>query len=321
MPEFGFHTTGAEVVEAFKDQVEGKTVLITGAGVTGLGAGSAVALARANPAHLLLHARTLNRVEPVLEEIRSINPSLKTTFIFFDLADPSSVRAAAAEISSKIEKLHILMNNAGVMAIQEYTKNKDGNEMTLATNHLGHFLLTALLMPKILAAGKGARIINVSSLGHKICPFRFDDYNFSDGKKYNPWAAYGQTKTANILFSHGLATRLGKRGIQSFSLHPGAIWTTTLIHGLDQSHFSQILPASQQYSTATLNLDHDDPKTLEQGVATQLVAALDPGLEGQNGAYLEDCKVVEEADYARAEENVEKLWELSERVVGEKIQY
>ena len=255
MTEFGFETTGAEVVVTFKDEVKAKTskagreyqicqmltqhrVFITGAGANGLGAGMAVALARGNPSHLLLQARSLPRIQPVLDEIRFIAPDIKITFIPFDLSDPASVRAASSEVLGSIDKLDVLINNAGVMAVQDYTLNKDGNELTIATNHFGPFLLTKMLMPKIIAAGPAARIVNVSSLGHRISPFRFDDWNFSvrkisppfpssnaehdtpqqDGKTYNLWTAYGQSKTANVLFTRGLASN----GVLSFSCHPGS---------------------------------------------------------------------------------------------------
>jgi NAD(P)-dependent dehydrogenase (short-subunit alcohol dehydrogenase family) len=157
------------------------TVIVTGASEKGLGAGAAIALARAQPAHILLTARTAPKVQSVIKDINKINPLVKTSFIPIDLSEYDSVRKASKEIESKVEKIDILINNAGVMAIPNYTTNKDGVETTLATNHVGHFLLTNLLMDKIIAAGPGARIVNLTSAGHRISAFRFEDYNFSVG--------------------------------------------------------------------------------------------------------------------------------------------
>lgn len=198
MSTFNWGTEGKEVVKEYGKNAEGKTsmhfvdrystersdwltfiVLITGASENGLGAVTAVILAHAKPAHLILTARNLSKVQPVLDEICSIDQNVKTTFISIDLSSIEATRIGAAKIDALVEKIDILINNAGVMAIKEYTKSVDGLEMQLATNHVGHFLLTNLLMGKILKAGQGTRIVNLSSLGHRASPFRFEDYNFS----------------------------------------------------------------------------------------------------------------------------------------------
>ena len=155
----------------------------------------------------------------MIDNIKAEHPSVTVTFVQLDLTDLSSVKSAAKEINLKIDKLDILINNAGVMAVKDYTKTKDGFELQFAANHVGHFLLTNLLAPKIIAA-KG-RIINVSSFGYMSGGVVFDDPNFSDGAKYNPWIAYAQSKTANILFSRSLASKLKSKGVESFSLNPG----------------------------------------------------------------------------------------------------
>lgn len=114
------------------------------------------------------------------------------------------------------------------MGVTEYTLTPEGIESQFGANHIGHFLLTSLLMPKIEAAGPGARIVNLSSSGHQLGEVRLDDYNFNNGKAYDPWAAYGQSKTANILFSVSLAEKLASRGILAFAVHPGSIAVTGL---------------------------------------------------------------------------------------------
>ncbi|KIW89224.1 uncharacterized protein Z519_10077 [Cladophialophora bantiana CBS 173.52] len=228
MKDFVRATTGVEVVTELADQVKGKTFVITGGSDKGLGAETAIALAQANPAHLVLTARAQTRVDPVIARIKDLNPSIKATFTPIELDDFDSVRCAADTINNSVDKIDCLINNAGIMAVDEYKTNKTGIELQFATNHLGHFLLTKILMPKILAAGPGARIVNLTSLCYKIGPVCFDNYNFTDGKEYDPWSGYGQAKTSSILFSCALADKLRSREIQSYAVHPGAILTTNL---------------------------------------------------------------------------------------------
>lgn len=281
-----------------------------------------MALAHGNPAHLILLARSQSRVESIISAITKINSSIKVDFVPVSLDDLDSVRAAANTINASIEKLDILINNAGIMAVDKYTTNKAGIELQFATNHVGHFLFTKLLFPKILAAGPGARIINLTSLGHKIGPVRFDDYNFSDGKEYDPWSGYGQSKTANILFSLYLANKLRDRGIVSFGVHPGGIFETQLaVHIADpMKALADIEPIAQKNTGRHFPLDADKPKSMAQGIATTLVAALDPRIEQQSGMYMMDCQPTRTYEYAESMEGAEKLWKLSEELVGEKFE-
>ncbi|KIW80615.1 hypothetical protein Z517_07231 [Fonsecaea pedrosoi CBS 271.37] len=322
MKTFTRETTGDEVVKEFADRIEGKTIVITGASEKGLGGETAVALAHGNPAHLILLARSQTRVESIISRIKEINPSIQVDFVPVSLDDFDSVRAAAATINGKISKLDILINNAGIMAIEKYTTNKQGIEIQFATNHLGHFLFTKLLFPKILAAGRGARIVNLTSLGHKICPVHFDNYNFSDGKEYDAWSGYGQSKTANILFSLYLANKLRDRGIQSYAVHPGGIYETQL--GAHISDVVQALGSIEAYAQKNTGrhfpIDQDPPKSMAQGISTTLVAALDPRIEPQSGMYMADCQCQNTYEYAESMEGAEKLWKLSEELVGEKFE-
>lgn len=199
MAPFGRDTTGEEVAKTFARGVEGKVsefanlqlicnntetktlnlVVITGPSAGGIGAETAISLASANPKQLILLGRTEAKISPVLDEIKKINPAISAKFIKLDLGNLSSVRKAASTINERVSHIDVLINNAGIMAVKQYTKTVDGFESQLATNHLGHFLLTNLLMGKLLAAGEGAKIVNLSSMGYELSEFRFDDWNFS----------------------------------------------------------------------------------------------------------------------------------------------
>lgn len=257
-----------------------------------------------------------------MARIKEIDSSIKVDFVPVTLDDLDSVRAAAATINGKISKLDFLINNAGIMAIEKYTVSKQGIEIQFATNHIGHFLFTKLLFPKILAAGPGAKIVNVTSLGHKIGPVRFDDYNFSEGKEYDPWSAYGQSKTANVLFSLYLANKLRDRGIQSYAPHPGAIFTTSLGNHITDipAALGKIEGIAQKNTGRHFPLAEDLPKSVEQGIATNIVAALDPRIEAQSGMYMADCQPQKTYEYAESMEGAEKLWKLSEQLIGEKFE-
>ncbi|KAK9233847.1 hypothetical protein V1525DRAFT_115672 [Lipomyces kononenkoae] len=206
------------------------------------------------------------------------------------------------------------------MAVKDFETSKEGIEIQFATNHIGHFLLTNLLMPKLEAASPGARIINVSSGGYVLSEVRFDDLNFEDGKSYIPWLGYAQSKTANILFTVGLAAMLKKRGIYSFSLHPGLIFGTNLGLHLDEESFKVLAEIGLERGFPTL-VEDERPKSLSEGCATGLVAALDDSLEGKSGAYLSDCVIETPMEYARDSDNAEKLWLLSEELIGQKFSY
>ena len=143
-----------------------------------MGAQTALALATAEPAQLILQGRSESKVEPVIDEIKRINPNIKLTYAGIDLSAIEHVRKGAAELNKSVDHIDILINNAGIMAVKEFTKSVDGIESQFATNHIGHFLLTNLILNKLVKAGKGARIINLTSDGHRLGHFRGDDYNF-----------------------------------------------------------------------------------------------------------------------------------------------
>ncbi|EGN99803.1 hypothetical protein SERLA73DRAFT_52897 [Serpula lacrymans var. lacrymans S7.3] len=313
LTKFGFSSTGDEVVQTFPDRVKGKIIVITGPSPGGIGAETAISLAKASPALLLLAGRAESKISPLIQEIQSKYPAVATKFIKLDLGSQASVRSAATEINSSVERIDILINNAAVM-VCPYGKTEDGIETQFGTNHIGHFLLTNLLMNKILNAGLGARIVNVSSSAHRSGEMRFNDWNFEDGKVYNEWEAYGQSKTANILFSVALAKKLKNKGIFSYSLHPGFYVTDSILaDGLARAVAAE--------AKAGRVFERAPQKTTQQGCSTTLVAALDPALEGHNGTFLWDGDIAENKppEGATNEENAERLWKLSEDLVGEKF--
>ncbi|KAL4901588.1 hypothetical protein BDW74DRAFT_71352 [Aspergillus multicolor] len=320
MSTFDFSTTGPEVIERWGISLAGKTAIITGASTGTLGGTTAKALAAGNPSHIILLARSEAKVHDVKVTITKSYPSTKCSFVPIELDNFDSVRDAADTIEHLLQSddnggsIDLLINNAGVMAIP-WAKSKAGIEKTLAINHLGHFLLTGLLMPLLLKgeSGSGGRVVNLSSAGYMMGPFRRDDWNFSDGETYHHLTAYAQSKTANILFTRGLAKRFGGKGLTAFAAHPGYIPDTSLVSHttLNPAELDRVSRENTGQPFAP-----DPPKSLEQGIATTLIAALSPETKRQNGAYLVDCQVSDVRDYAKDPDLVDFLWELSEELVG-----
>ena len=193
MAGFGHFTTGAEIVEHFKDRVKSKTskitmshqrlamltciiVLITGPSDGGIGAETAFSLAAGSPACILLAGRSLSKIQPVIDRIHTAYPDVETQFISLDLSSQSAVREAAARINESVRVIDILINNAAIMACP-FSKTVDGIESQFGTNYIGHFLLTNLIMERLIA-GQGARIVNVSSSAHRMSDVHLDDWNF-----------------------------------------------------------------------------------------------------------------------------------------------
>jgi NAD(P)-dependent dehydrogenase (short-subunit alcohol dehydrogenase family) len=151
--------------------------LITGPSDGGIGAETALCLASGSPSTIILAGRSRSKIQPVIDRISGINPEINTIFVALDLSDQASIRAATAEISGQVEQIDVLINNAAIMACP-YSVTKDGVEVQFGTNFLGPFLFTALLLPKLHAAGPGTRIVNVSSSAHRFEGIRFDDLDF-----------------------------------------------------------------------------------------------------------------------------------------------
>lgn len=248
---FGEKTPGHAVIEAYASRVEGKTILITGANPGGIGYSTAVALAKASPKLLILAGRSSEKLEKTAEGVKATNTSVSVKSLILDLSSQKSCRKAAQEVldDSNIDHIDILINNAGIMNLPERTLSEEGIEMQFATNHIGHFLFTNLIIPKLVntqSTQLDTRIVNLSSRAVVYGPVRFSDYNFTktqaeipkeehmsdqvrqlwnqlEDKPYISNAAYGQSKTANVLFSIALNERLGSKGILSTAVHPGHI--------------------------------------------------------------------------------------------------
>ncbi|RFU24246.1 hypothetical protein B7463_g12092, partial [Scytalidium lignicola] len=324
MVPFNRDTPGDEVMRAYSSEILGKTVLITGPSEKGIGGETAIYMAAGKPKLLLLAGRNLSKIQPVIDKINKQHPDVAVSFIHLDLADQSSVRKAAKQAAAEIDQLDILINNAGVMAIPKYTTTVDGIEMQFGANHIGHFLLTNLLMEKILASGPGARIINVSSFSYIYGGVRFDDWNFKNGVEYNQWLGYSQSKSANYLFTEALADKLKSKGVLAFAVNPGFITESNL-----QSNSGITDEMFREGYALTLKVLNGAPmpallpKSLAAGTSTTIYAALEPNLRDHSNAVLSDCAIFDEPlmEHARGADKAEKLWALSEKLVGEKFEY
>jgi len=308
---FGFESTTDQVLEGI--DLSGKRALVTGAS-GGLGAETARALA-SRGASVTVTARDTAKGESVAESIRAAGGDAEVREL--ELSVPDSVRAFAKSYAADYDALHILINNAGVMACP-LARTAEGWEMQFATCHLGHFLLTNLLLP-LLEKGAPARVVNVSSAGHRFSPVRLDDPHFEKGA-YDKWEAYGQAKSANILFGLELTRRHGDQGITSNAVHPGGIMTDLGRH-LQEDDIKELMSRAPSGGIRW--------KEVASGAATQVWAATAPELEGRGGLYLEDCHVgipragddATEGYEAHAvdSEAAARLWTLSEEILGERF--
>jgi NAD(P)-dependent dehydrogenase (short-subunit alcohol dehydrogenase family) len=311
--KFGAETTASQVAEGI--DLGGKVALVTG-GSSGLGQETARVLA-ARGAHVILTARDMPKGEAVAAAIRASTGNQHVEVEQLELGSLKDIRAFARRFLARHPTLHVLVNNAGVMACPP-ARTADGFELQFGSNHIGHFLTTCLLAPA-LCRGAPSRVVSVSSRGHHMSPVVFDDVQF-ERRPYDKWVAYGQSKTANVLFAVGLERRLGARGVHANALHPGGIMTELSRH-LEQKDFEFL-----QTRTRGMNF-----KTVEAGAATSVFAATAPELEGRGGLYLEDCHVAAVNDapdardgvksYALDPRNAERLWEVSETLVGERFPF
>jgi NAD(P)-dependent dehydrogenase (short-subunit alcohol dehydrogenase family) len=312
---FDSKTEAEEVATYFKNEIKGKTVLITGCTFGGLGYEAARVVAKNHAGLVIVAGRKQESLDDAIQKIQAETPSANLRSLLLDLASLESVRHAAAEVNAYSEAIDVLINNAAIMASPYYT-TKDGFEAQFGTNHIGPFLFTNLILPKILASKTGApRIVNVSSNGHHVSPVHFNDPFFDNGKAYNKWWAYGQSKTANMLFSRELANRYKSKGLVAFSLHPGVI-LTNLARDVDVSDFSEV----KDYEGNVLEFKPEF-KSVGAGTATHIVAAFDPTIASESGSYLADCQIAmdQAKPYAKDDTEAAKLWALSEEIIGQKF--
>jgi NAD(P)-dependent dehydrogenase (short-subunit alcohol dehydrogenase family) len=311
---FGAYTPARDVVAGH--DLTGKTAIVTG-GATGIGIETARALAEQG-AEVVIAARKPDLAKAAVDDIAKTAKG-KVSWEMLDLSSLKSVRAFAERWGAR--PLHILINNAGVMACpQGYTE--DGLEMQIGTNHFGHYLLSVLLAPALeagaKAAGKPSRVVSLSSIGHRRSPVNFEDPHFRN-RPYDKWESYGQAKSANSLFAVGFDQRYKDRGIRANAVMPGGIMTPL------QRHMSK----EEQMAMGWINEKgevREGFKTPEQGASTSVWAAIGDELEGKGGLYLEDLAQAPPWDKDRPWQGVmphaldtaaaDRLWALSVETTG-----
>jgi NAD(P)-dependent dehydrogenase (short-subunit alcohol dehydrogenase family) len=312
---FGAATTAAEVIKGI--DLTGKTAIVTG-GYSGIGVETVRAF-RSAGARVIVPARDMSKAKANLADMPDV--ALDT----IDLLDPASIDAFAKRFLNGNDTLHILVNNAGVMAAP-LTRNARGYESQFSANHLGHFQLTCRLWPALVRAQR-ARVIALSSYGHRRAGVDFHDPNFLR-RPYDPWIAYGQSKTANSLFAVALDSIGQHQGVRAFAVHPGGIATDLIRH------------MSKAAIDASEIIDKDgnpiiDPennkKTPQQGAATSVWCATSPKLDGMGGVYCADCDIAVAlpSDDSTTLHGVRpraidpvaagRLWQLSEQLTGDSI--
>jgi len=316
---FGAKSTTNDVISGIN--LNGKTAIVTG-GYAGIGLETVKTFTEAG-AKVIIPARDINKAANNLRGIKNV------TIEAMDLMDPESIDSFAQRFLETGNALDILVNNAGIMWVP-LQRDKRGYESQLSTNHLGHFQLTARLWP-VLKKTSGARVITISSYGHHMATFNFDDPNFLS-REYDTLQGYGQSKTANNLFTVELDHRIKAFGVRAYSLHPGSVNGTDL---------GRVAPMDLFQKMGTHDADGNifpevaaKLKTIPQGAATTVWCATSPQLTDIGGVYCEDADIAEldEGDiehnyddpfslrgvrlYSLDAENARKLWTLSEEMTG-----
>lgn len=305
---FDASSTTDDVLAGF--DLTGRVAAVTGAS-GGLGLETARALS-ARGAHVVMAARSADKLAAAAEFVRSAQPAASLGIAVLDLADVASCRRSAVELLTSVDRLDLLINNAGVMCTP-FGRTADGFETQFGTNHLGHLAWTVPLLD-LLARDGGGRIVNLSSAGHRFGDVDLDDVNF-EHRPYDPWIAYGASKTANVLFSVELERRFGPLGVHALAVHPGGIHTDL------GRHMTADLLAEIQDRIVQSNPAGFEWKSVSQGAATTVWAATTAEFADRGGVYCEDCheaNVVEPDDgvngvlaYAVDAERAALLWERS----------
>lgn len=283
--------------------MEGKTVIITG-GNAGIGKATAIALAKKG-ASIVITSRSETKAKEAVAEIKKQSGSDKVDFVTIDLSSQKSVREAAERLKAKCPKIDVLINNAGCY-FSELKLNEDGLEMQFATNHLGHFLLTNLLMENLKAAEK-ARIINLSSIAHKSTrELDLNDINYQNAA-YDGWKSYSRSKFCNILFTRELARRLEGTGITANAVHPGGVRTEIAEKN------------ANWYTKLGWILSKPLMVTVEEGAKTSIHLASSPEVEGESGGYWVKSKKFFSNRPSQDPETAAALWKKSEELVGQEF--
>ncbi len=315
---FTSESTTDEVLDGI--DLNGRHFVVTGA-ASGLGEETTRALA-ARGASVTMLARDRARNEEAAARVRAIVPDARLQLDVVNLADLASIRSFAARFVDTGQPVDVLINNAGVMACP-FARTADGFEMQFGTNHLGHFELTRLLEPAILA-GKEPRIVILSSAAHSISDVDLEDPNF-ERSEYDAWVAYGRSKSANALHARALAVRLADSGVLAFSVHPGVIMTNLGRHLNDELMQQMMQRSAERAAKAGEAVGGFQIKSTEAGAATQVWAATSHDLVGHSGAYLADCGIgVAGANpsnngfepYIADVATADRLWSLSEQLLA-----
>eukprot|EP01104_Vermistella_antarctica_P013499 TRINITY_DN4092_c0_g1_i1.p1 TRINITY_DN4092_c0_g1~~TRINITY_DN4092_c0_g1_i1.p1 ORF type:complete len:337 (-),score=73.64 TRINITY_DN4092_c0_g1_i1:92-1048(-) len=301
--EFGSSTTAEQVVTKRGTELKGKNVLITGASA-GIGAETARVLAQKG-ATVYMGCRNAEKTQGVIDKIVKSTGNEDIHIIVMDLADLESVRNAAAEFKAKDIPLHILINNAGIMACP-YSTTKDGFEMQIGTNHFGHFVLTNELRDSLRRGGPGARVVVLSSRAHHSGGVDLNDINW-ETRSYDRTGAYAQSKSANILFAVELNRQFAEEGagVTVNAVHPGVIDTELSRHwGMAQFFYSIAKPFL---------------KSIPQGAATTVYCAVAEELDGVGGKYFADCNEAPAKVYAVDPEIAKKFWTASFELMQQRV--
>ncbi|KAH8901838.1 NAD(P)-binding protein [Coniochaeta sp. PMI_546] len=309
---FGFTTTADEACEALKNNITGKTIIVTGVSPNSIGADTARAIVAQRPAQLILASKTESKLHNV---IKSLQIPVGTTVrpLVLDLGSLEAVRMASAQVSSWVKAIDAAIFTAGVMAVPQYTESEDGIELHFAINHLGHFLFANLVIDKLLAGD--ATVVNYSSEAHQRAnPGFLDDLTYDNGKGYDKWAAYDNSKLCNIAFSVGLVQHFGERKLRSFAVDPGVILTSALTRsGVPQEDFFNKGWVDEKGNLNTAIV----PKSLAQGSLTGIIAAFDRTLSNDKGYYMVDGAITGDGLLPAAVEPAlaQKLWKISKKLV------
>ena len=315
---FGPETTAEEVVAGL--DLSGKTIVVTGSSA-GLGAETARVLAKAG-AEVVMVARNAEKNAKVIAAIRAETPGAKLSSVSMDLADLASVRKAANDILAVHPKVHALINNAGFVGGPRIV-TPEGAELHFAANHIGPFLFTNLLYPALKAAAP-SRVLILSSNGHRMPGFDLDDLDFAKrAGEFNHWTAYSASKRANVLHAVGLAKRLAGTGITANAVHPGVIRTEV---------FRDVAAVEEEMVTGWSEANGSPLKSVPQGASTQVWGAVSPDVEGVTGTYLEDTQIAKHIpsdvliavgviEEALDQDSADRLWAISEKIVGEKFAF
>lgn len=318
--QFNHRSTADEVLDGIN--LAGKRALVTG-GASGIGVETVRALA-SKGAEVVIAARNVEQAEAAKKSIAASTGNHSIRIVTLDLASLAKVESAANECLQRFDRLDFLINNAGVMACP-FAQTEEGLELQFGSNHIGHFYFTKCLMP-LLLAGAPSRVISLTSMAHRMSPVVFDDIQYAT-RAYDKWQAYGQSKTANALFAVALNARFSGRGVEAFSVHPGAI-ATPLGRHLAAEEIEQLIKDNARSATNPEDAEQGGIKTVAQGAATSVFAATAAELSGKGGAYLENCGIAEVVpndptfrggvrNYAVDVEQADRLWNVSESLVSQ----